>query len=127
MHAYRGVLMAFGLSWMVLSVAAGGAETPRQYLIEVWLTTTSPDGQERILCAPCLLVLEGQEGDVQIGATLGPPKGVAVKDPLLWGTCCKLKVVRKDGQVFLDATANKSFGKSDADGAEISTTGVRVV
>ena len=53
------------------------------------------------------------------------PKGVEVQEPLRAGIYCLFKVLRKDGQLFLDATATKSTGEADTEGVNITTTGAR--
>ena len=111
-----------------LPVATGRAETSKQYLVEAKLTTTLPDGQEKILCYPRLLVLEGTEGNIRLGNLFGPLEGVMTERMLISGTSAKLKVINKEGRLFLDATVSRSSGSSsDEDGAETTMTGVHIV
>ena len=127
MRAHSIVAAVLLMLSMTALVAPSNAEMPRAYLIEVKLTATLPDGGERVLGCPHLMTLEGQEACVQIGQDFAPPKGVEVQEPLRAGIYCQFKVLRKDGQLFLDATATKSIGEADADGVSITTTGVHLV
>jgi len=123
-HHSIPVLIVFS---MIAFVAPSNAEAPRQYLIEAKLTTTLPDGQEKTLCRPRVMTLEGVEAYIRVGETLAPPKGIDVPEPLRAGVYCRFKVYRNGGQVFLDANVNHSTGGTDADGVSIVTEGMRVV
>ena len=79
------------------------------------------------LSAKYAVIGGNREAHILVGNTLTPPKGIEVSQPLRSGFDCRIKVVRKDGSLFLDATANRSSDETDADGISISTSGVRVL
>lgn len=108
-------------------VQAGDKPVP-MYQIEIKLIETMPDGRELVLNHPQLMTLEGQPASIDIRPTILPPKGIKPDEPLRSGMCVLVNVLRKDGQVFLDATVDKSqTGRADAEGVHITTQSVRVV
>ena len=74
------------------------------------------------------MTLEGQPACIDIGHKIQPPTDVALQEPLRGGRYFLVTVIRKNGRVFVDATARlDDAGRADADGVRITTNGFRVV
>lgn len=127
MRAYRSAPVVVVLLSMLALVAPSNAETPKAYLIHMQLTTTTPNGGKQVIQRPCLMTLEGHEACIHVGETLSPPEGVKVQEPLHSGLHVRVKLFPNRGQLFVDATLNKSSGQSDADGVSIGTTSARIL
>jgi hypothetical protein len=127
MTAHRTLVVAFVLLLTTGLVARGSADEPRQFLIVMKLITTLPDGSEKVLAYPRLLILDGREGCLEVGDRLGPRKEIGLLEPLNVGTHLHAKVFQKNGQIFVDASVSRSSGSDDADGVSVMSTGVRVV
>jgi hypothetical protein len=84
-----------------------------QYQIEIKLIETMPDGREWLLSNPKLVTIEERPASIDIRADTQPPKGIKLDEPLRSGIYVLVTVLRKDGQVFLDATVNKSQADRD--------------
>ena len=123
MQARQSLPVVLVVLSILAPVAASSAETPRAYLIEMNLTATAPNGSEQILSCPRVMVLDGYEACGDFGGTLAPPAGVKVQEPLQSGSHYRVKVLPNHGQLFVDATLNKSSGQTDADGVSIATLG----
>ena len=129
MRTYRFVPGVVVGLWMIAQSALVSAETPvAAYQTEMSLIQTTVDGKEITVCRPCVMAAEGQAAVVEVGMKLVPPKEVGVQEPLQAGYRFVVKVFRKDGQLFLDATANLAETlRADAKSVRIGTTGLRVV
>ncbi len=126
MRAHHGVSLLLIVFSLLTLVAASNAHEPQHYLIEAKLNTTHPNGQNVLSC-PRVVVTEGNEARIHIGDQLAPPREVGITEPFQLGTSSRFKVFRKDGRLFVDATVNRSSGKSNLDEANISTVSVRVI
>jgi len=101
---------------------------PSRVLVHVKLTQTLPDGKQRVLCDPSLMMMLGRPASFFAGGGISPPGSVDVQEQLQYGTLANVKVFRKEGKLFLDATLNVAeINRADADSARVTTTGVRIV
>jgi len=114
------------MACLITRIAVSSAHEPQVYLIEAELTAKQPDGQKLLSC-PRVIVIEENVANIHLGDRVAPPREVGITEPFQLGTSCRFKVFRKNGRLFVDATVNRSTGKSDVDEANISTVSVRVV
>ena len=126
MRAYLPFAVAISACWSVAQAAPAFGQV--MYQIELNLIEQDAAGKEHCLSSPRLMTLEGQPACIDIGHTIQPPRDVELQESLRTGHNFLVTVSRKNGRVFLDATARiENPGQSDANSVQITTTGFRVV
>ena len=128
MRICHGLSIVIAGLWIIVGTRPSRAELPAMYQIEIKLIETIANGRELVLNHPQLVTREGRPASVDIRVDTQPPKGIKLDEPLRSGICVLVNILRKDSQLFLDATVNKSqTSRADAEGVHITTQSVRVV
>jgi hypothetical protein len=126
MRAYLPIAVAIVAFWGAVQATPAFGQVP--YEIQLNLIVEEVPGKEHCVYRPCAMALEGQPASIDFGFPIQPPEDAVLQEPLRRGHYFLVTVFRKNGRIFVDATARlDATDQADVNAVRITTTGLRVV